>query len=33
VPLERMTDAEQAVREAAAEIPAEVRERLDTAEN
>lgn len=30
VPLDRMTDAEQAVRKAAAEIPAEVRERLDT---
>ncbi len=30
--LDRMTDAEQAVREAAAKIPAEVRERLDTAE-
>jgi F-type H+/Na+-transporting ATPase subunit alpha len=33
VPLDRMTDAEQAVREAAAEIPAEVSERLDTADN
>jgi F-type H+-transporting ATPase subunit alpha len=32
VPLDQMTDAEHAVREAAAEIPAEVRERLDTAE-
>ena len=32
VPLDRMTDAEHAVREAAAEIPAEVRERLDTAD-
>ena len=32
VPLDRMTDAEQAVRKAAAEIPAEVRERLDTAD-
>ena len=32
LPLDRMTDAEQAVRKAAAEIPAEVRERLDTAE-
>jgi len=32
VPLDRMTDAEQAVRKAAAEIPAQVRERLDTAE-
>ncbi|MBN1852222.1 MAG: alternate F1F0 ATPase, F1 subunit alpha [Pirellulales bacterium] len=32
VPLDRMTDAERAVREAAAEVPAEVRERLDTAE-
>ena len=32
VPLDRMTDAEQAVRKAAAEIPAEVCERLDTAE-
>ena len=32
LPLDRMTDAEQAVRTAAAEIPAEVRERLDTAE-
>jgi F-type H+/Na+-transporting ATPase subunit alpha len=30
VPLDRMPDAEQAVRKAAAEIPAEVRERLDT---
>jgi F-type H+-transporting ATPase subunit alpha len=32
VPLDQMTDAEHAVREAAANIPAEVRERLDTAE-
>jgi hypothetical protein len=32
VPLERMPDAEHAVREAAADIPAKVRERLDTAE-
>ncbi len=32
VPLEQMTDAEQALREAAADIPAEVSERLDTAE-
>jgi len=32
VPLERMTDAEQAVRKAAAEIPAQVSERLDSAE-
>ena len=32
VPLDRMTDAEQAVRKAAAEIPAKVCERLDTAE-
>jgi F-type H+-transporting ATPase subunit alpha len=32
VPLERMTDAEQAVRNAAADIPAELRARLDTAE-
>jgi F-type H+-transporting ATPase subunit alpha len=32
VPLDRMTDVEQAVRESAAEIPAEVRVRLDTAE-
>jgi F-type H+-transporting ATPase subunit alpha len=30
VPLDQMTDAEQALREAAADIPAEVRERLDT---
>jgi F-type H+/Na+-transporting ATPase subunit alpha len=30
VPLDRMTDAEQAVRRTAAEIPAEVSERLDT---
>ena len=32
VPLDRMTDAEQAVRKAAAEIPAAVVERLDTAD-
>ena len=32
VPLDQMTDAEHALREAAADIPAEVRERLDTAE-
>jgi F-type H+-transporting ATPase subunit alpha len=32
VPLDQMTDAEHAVREAAAAIPAEVREQLDTAE-
>jgi len=32
VPLDRMTDAEQAVRDAAAEIPAEVSGRLDTAD-
>jgi F-type H+-transporting ATPase subunit alpha len=32
VPLDQMTDAEQAVRKAAADIPAEVRERLNTAE-
>jgi F-type H+-transporting ATPase subunit alpha len=32
VPLDQMTDAEQAVRNAAAEIPTEVRERLDTAQ-
>ena len=32
VPLDRMTKAEHAVQEAAANIPAEVRERLDTAE-
>ena len=32
VPLDQMTDAEHAVHEAAANIPAEVRERLDTAE-
>jgi len=32
VPLDRMTDAEQAVRKAAAEIPEEVSERLDTAD-
>lgn len=32
VPIDRMTDAEHAVREAAADIPAEVRERLDTAD-
>ena len=32
VPLDQMTDAEHTLREAAADIPAEVRERLDTAE-
>jgi F-type H+-transporting ATPase subunit alpha len=32
VPLEQVTDAEHALREAAADIPAEVRKRLDTAE-
>ena len=32
VPIERMTDAERAVREAATNIPAEVRGRFDTAE-
>ena len=32
VPLDQMTDAEHALREAATDIPAEVRERLDTAE-
>jgi F-type H+-transporting ATPase subunit alpha len=32
VPLDRMTEAERALREAAAEIPAEVSERLDTAD-
>jgi len=32
VPLDRMTDAEQAVRKAAADIPAEVSGRLDTAD-
>jgi F-type H+-transporting ATPase subunit alpha len=32
VPLDRMTDAEQAVRKAAAEIPAQVNERLDSAD-
>jgi len=32
VPLDQMTDAEKTVRKAAADIPAEVRERLDTAE-
>jgi len=31
VPLDRMTDAEHALRKAAADIPAEVRERLDSA--
>jgi len=31
VPLDQMTDAELALREAAADIPGEVRERLDTA--
>jgi len=33
VPLDQMTDAENALRAASADIPAEVRERLDTAEN
>ncbi|MFC1947857.1 alternate F1F0 ATPase, F1 subunit alpha [Chloroflexota bacterium] len=32
VPLDQITDAEQALRDAAADIPTEVRERLDTAE-
>jgi len=32
VPLDQMADAEHALREAAADIPAEVRERLDTAD-
>ena len=32
VPLDRMTAAEQAVRKAAAQIPAKIRERLDTAD-
>jgi F-type H+-transporting ATPase subunit alpha len=32
VPFDRMTDAEQAVRKAAVEIPAKVSERLDTAD-
>jgi F-type H+-transporting ATPase subunit alpha len=32
VPPDQMTNAEQALREAAADIPAEFRERLDTAE-
>jgi F-type H+-transporting ATPase subunit alpha len=32
VPLDQMTDAERVLREVAAEIPAEVRERLDTAD-
>jgi len=32
VPLDQVTDAEHALREAAADIPAEVRKRLDTAE-
>jgi F-type H+-transporting ATPase subunit alpha len=32
VPLDQMTDAEDVLREAVADIPAEVRERLDTAE-
>jgi F-type H+/Na+-transporting ATPase subunit alpha len=32
VPLDRMPDAEQAVRKAAAKIPVEVSERLDTAD-
>jgi len=33
VPLDQMTDAENALRAASADIPAEVREHLDTAEN
>ena len=33
IPLELMKDAEQAVRRAAAQIPAEVRGRLETADN
>ena len=33
VPLEQMTDAEHALREAAADIPAEVRQRLDAADS
>jgi F-type H+-transporting ATPase subunit alpha len=32
VPLDQMTDAEHALRDAAAQIPAEVRERLDSAD-
>ncbi len=32
VPMDRMTDAEHALRDAAADIPAEVRERLETAD-
>ena len=32
VPIDKMTDAENALRKAAAEIPADVRERLDTAD-
>jgi F-type H+-transporting ATPase subunit alpha len=32
VPLDQMTDAEHALRKAAADLPAEVRERLDTAD-
>jgi F-type H+-transporting ATPase subunit alpha len=32
VPLDQMTDAEHALRKAAADIPAEVRQRLDTAD-
>jgi F-type H+-transporting ATPase subunit alpha len=32
VPLDQMTDAERSLREAAADIPAKVRERLDTAD-
>jgi len=32
IPLERITDAEEALRKAAAEIPTELRARLDTAE-
>jgi F-type H+-transporting ATPase subunit alpha len=32
VPLDQMTDAEHALRKAAADIPAEVRDRLDTAD-
>ena len=32
IPLEQMTDAEHALRKAAADIPAEVRKRLDTAD-
>ena len=33
VPLHQMTEAEHALREAAEDLPAEVRERLDTADN